>query len=82
MRAAFTAACAIVILAGGIILGAVITQRQAGQFLESECDRMDREEALEIRAEKRVAMNCPAPAGIRFHEAAEWDRLGLGERAR
>lgn len=81
MRQAFTAACALGILVGGIIIGTIITQRQAGQFLESECDRMDREEAKSARPEKRVAMSRPDPAGIRFHEAEEWDRLGLGRLA-
>jgi hypothetical protein len=81
MRAAFTAACALIILAGGIILGAVITQRQAGQFLEGECDRIDREDERRSMPAVRVA-SARIPERIEFMEAATWDARGMGRLAR
>ena len=79
MRAAFTAACFLTVLVIGMVLGGIITEGKVAQFLEGECDRLDREEE---RAEKRIAMNRHEPQGIRWVEAAEWDARGMGRMAR
>lgn len=79
MRSAFTAACFLVVLVLGMMLGGIITERKVAPFLESECAQLDLEEE---RAEKRIAMNRLEPQGIRWVEAAEWDARGMGRMAR
>lgn len=82
MREAITAAMALGILVAGIVIGSVITQRRMEAFLESECDRIDREDERRSMPAMRVASaRTPGEPGT-FMEAAAWDARGLGELTR
>ena len=76
MRAAFTAACFLTVLVLGIVLGGIITESKVATFLESECARLDREE------ERAETMTVRASIDPIWYEAADWDRRGMGRRAR
>ncbi len=68
------------VLCIGIGIGGVVMERQMEARIERELDRMEAEEAQETRS--MVAQARPEPPGIRWVEAAEYDRIMASRRAR
>lgn len=76
MRDIIYSACVLIALVIGLVLGSVITEARLSATVEAELAEIEREEETVMVASARI------PEQIEFMEAADWDRRGMGRRAR